>query len=119
MVLKEASDLFVLCSTDPSTGTMGFVLNERGGQFLRLTPAETDALHECLQWGRQPGNNKVLEFFGTTYEGFHGACRKMMERFRSVLPEGSRRARIRMTRRESLQPVEGTLDDTLGPSDEV
>ena len=93
---------------------MGFVLNERGGQFLRLTPNETDALHECLQWGRQPGNNKVLEFFGTTYEGFHGACKKMMERFRSVLPEGSRRARIRMTRRESLQPVEGTLDDTLG-----
>ena len=94
----------------PSTGTMGFVLNERGGQFLRLTPGETDALHECLQWGRQPGNNKVLEFFGTAYEGFHGACKKMMERFRSVLPEGSRRARIRMTRRESLQPVEGTLD---------
>ena len=26
-----------------------FVLNERGGQFLRLTPGETDALHECLQ----------------------------------------------------------------------
>ena len=93
---------------------MGFVLNERGGQFLRLTPNETDALHECLQWGRQPGNNKVLEFFGTTYESFHGACRKMMERFRSVLPEGSRRARIRMTRRESLEPVEGVLDDTLG-----
>ena len=76
------------CSVDPSTGTMGFVLNERGGQFLRLTPGETDALHECLQWGRQPGNNKVLEFFGTTYEGFHGVCKKMMERFRSVLPEG-------------------------------
>ena len=37
-----------------------------------------------------------------------------MERFRSVLPEGSRRARIRLARRESLQPVEGTLDDTLG-----
>ena len=60
---------------------MGFVLNERGGQFLRLTPNETDALHECLQWGRQPGNNKVLEFFGTTYESFHGTCRQMMERF--------------------------------------
>ena len=89
-------------------------LNDRSGRFLRLTPKETDALHEILTWGRQPGNNKILEFFGTTYEAFHGACGKIMERFRDVLPEGSRRARIRMTRRESHQPTEGTLDETLG-----
>ena len=93
---------------------MGFVLNERRGQFFRLTPGETDALHECLQWGRQPGNYKVLEFFGTTCESFHGACRKMMDWFHSALLEGSRRAQTRMTRRESLEPTEGTLDDTLG-----
>ena len=82
--------------------------------FLRLTPKETDALHEVLTWGRQPGNNRILEFFGTTYEASHGACGKIMERFRDVLPEGSRRARIRMMRRESHQPTEGTLDETLG-----
>ena len=93
---------------------LGFLLNDRSGRFLRLTPKETDALHEVLTWGRQPGNNKILEFFGTTYEAFHGACGKIMEGFRDVLPEGSRRARIRMTRRESHQPTEGTLDETLG-----
>ena len=93
---------------------LGFLLNDRSGRFLRLTPKETDALHEILTWGRQPGNNRILEFFGTTYEAFHGACGKIMERFRDVLPEGSRRARIRMTRRESHQPTEGTLDETLG-----
>lgn len=93
---------------------MGFLLNERNGKFLRLSPKETDAIHEVLTWGRQPGNNKVLEFFGTTYEAFQGACSKMMERFRDVLPEGSRCARIRMSRRESHQPIEGTLDETLG-----
>ena len=93
---------------------LGFLLNDRSGRFLRLTPKETDALHEILTWGRQPGSNRILEFFGTTYEAFHGACGKIMERFRDVLPEGSRRARIRMTRRESHQPTEGTFDETLG-----
>ena len=39
--------------------TKGFVLNDRSGKFMRLTPKETDALHEVLTWGRQPGNNRV------------------------------------------------------------
>ena len=96
------------------SSTMGFVLNEQSGHFMRLIPDETDALHEILTWGRQHGNNRILSFFGTAFENFHGACRKMMDRFRSVLPEGSRRARIRMSRRESREPTEGTLDETLG-----
>ena len=38
---------------------MGFVLNRRGGRFMGLTQEETDALHEILTWGRQPGNNRT------------------------------------------------------------
>jgi hypothetical protein len=94
--------------------TMGFVLNQRCGQFMGLTPAETDAVHECLTWGRQPSNNKILSFFGTVYESFQGACKKLMDRFQSVLPEGCHRARIRATRRESREPKEGTIGETLG-----
>lgn len=94
--------------------TMGFVLNQKSGKFMGLTPAETDAAHECLTWGRQDGNNKVLAFFGTVLESFQGACQTLMGRFRSVLPEGCHRARIRATRRESREPNEGTLGDTLG-----
>ena len=94
--------------------TMGFVLNQRSGKFMGLTPAETDAVHECLTWGRQDGNNKVLAFFGTVLESFRGACQTLMGRFRSVIPEGCYRARIRATRRESREPNEGKLGDTLG-----
>ena len=37
-----------------------------------------------------------------------------MGRFKSVLPEGCLRARIRGTKRETLNAKEGTLADTLG-----
>ncbi len=37
-----------------------------------------------------------------------------MTRFKSVLPEGCLRARIRATRRESHNPQVGCLGDTLG-----
>ncbi len=37
---------------------LGFLLNDRSGRFLRLTPKETDALHEILTWGRQPGKQR-------------------------------------------------------------
>ena len=93
---------------------LGFILNQKSGKFMGLTPAETDAVHECLTWGRQDGNNKVLAFFGTVLESFQGACQTLIGRFRSVLPEGCHRARIRATRRESREPNEGLLGDTLG-----
>ena len=94
--------------------TMGLILNKSTGKSTGLTPAELDAVHECLSWGRAPGNNLVLTFFGTVFESFHAACRKMMGRFKSVLPEGCLRARIRATKRETLHPKEGCLGDTLG-----
>ena len=94
--------------------TMGLVLNKTKGNSSGLTAREVDSVHEILTWGRQPGNNKVLEFFGTVFENFHKACQKLMGRFKSVLPEGCLRARIRGTKRETLNAKEGTLADTLG-----
>ena len=41
---------------------LGFVLGRRDGAFLKgLKPKELEAIREILVWGRQPGNNKVLE----------------------------------------------------------
>eukprot|EP00973_Karenia_brevis_P096384 12431531-Karenia_brevis.AAC.1 len=94
--------------------TLGFVLNKRSGKFLGLSSIESNAVHECLTWGRQEGNNKVLAFFGTVLESFQSACGTLMARFNSVIPEGCHRARIRATRRETRDPKEGVLSDTLG-----
>ena len=67
--------------------------------------------------GRQPGNNKVLEFFGTEYERFQNATESLVDRFRNVIPEGTHQARIRCSKREMLDARrvgQGTLGDTLG-----
>ena len=90
---------------------MGLVLNKTNGKSSGLTAGEVDAVHEILTWGRQPGNNAVLNVFGTIFENFHKACQKLMGRFKSVLPEGCLRARIRGTKRETLNAKEGTLAD--------
>ena len=47
-------------------------------------------------------------------ERFDAACKKLGERIKSVLPQGSHRARIRATSREVRQPKDGTLAETLG-----
>jgi len=95
--------------------TLGFVLGSRTSKFLGLKPEEIDALHECLTWGRQPGNNKFLEFFGgEELVRFDAACKKLMSKFKSMIPEGSHRARIRAFNREVRNPKEGCLGDTLG-----
>ena len=93
---------------------MAFVLNKQKLTGTGFQPKEQAAIHEILTWGRQEGNNKILMFFGTALEAFHKACDKLMGRIRSVLPEGSLRARIRHTKRECREPREGTLADTLG-----
>ena len=80
---------------------------------MGLTPGETDAIHEVLSWLRA-GNNQILAFFSTNYEAFQQACSELMGRFRTVIPEGCLRARIRATNRESRENKEGTLADTLG-----
>ena len=86
---------------------MGLILNKNSGKSTGLKPEELDAVHECLTWGRQPGNNEPLMFFGTVFETFYNACHQLMGRFKNVLPEGCLRARIRATRRESHHPKEG------------
>ncbi len=77
-----------------------------------LTPEETDAVHECLSWARD-NNNRIFDFFGTVYESFHNACGSLLDKFRTVIPSGCPRARIRVSRRDARHPTEGELGDTL------
>ena len=93
--------------------TLGFILNKRAGHFPGLCPEEKRALHECLTWLRQPGNNPVC-FFGQELEDFDRACKKLMAKIKTVLPEGSTRARIRATGRVSKTLQDGTVGETLG-----
>jgi hypothetical protein len=89
-------------------------LNRRSGKHLHLSPDEAGAVHEVLTWCREEKNNPVLQLFGTVFEGFLSATTTLMEKFRSVLPVGSLRARIRATRREPRQVEEQELGSTLG-----
>ena len=54
------------------------------------------------------------QFYGNDLERFDSACRLLGERIKSVLPQGHHRARIRATSRETRQPRNGTLAETLG-----
>ena len=93
--------------------TMGFILNKRKGHFPGLKEDEKIALHECLTWLRQPGNNQLC-FYGHELEIFDAACKRLMARIKQFLPEGSNRARIRATSRVSKNLQDGTIDETLG-----
>ena len=93
--------------------TLGFILNKRAGHFPGLNPDEKRALHECLTWLRQPGNNPVC-FFGQELEDFDRACKTLMAKIKTILPEGSTRARIRATTRISKTLQDGTVGETLG-----
>ena len=93
--------------------TLGFILNKRKGHFPGLKEEEKTALHECLTWLRQPGNNPVC-FYGRELEIYDRACKCLMKRIKQFLPEGSTRARIRATNRVSKTLQDGSLGDTLG-----
>ena len=80
---------------------------------MKLKPDELEALHECLSWLRQPGNNP-LNYYSDELEDFHKNCKLLMDKIKHVLPEGSTRARIRATTRMSRQMQEGKIGDTLG-----
>ena len=94
--------------------TMAFVLNKKKLTGSGYKPKEEEAIHEILSWGRIPGHNKILMFFGTAVEAFQNACNKLMGRFESVLPKGCLKARIRYTKRESRDAPSASLGDTLG-----
>ena len=97
------------------TSMMGFILNKNDHRDMRnLTPEETHALHECLVWCRTVLNNKVLQMFSTVFENFHHAAGELMDKIRTVLPEGSTKCRIRTSAREMHQPTTSTLLETLG-----
>ena len=66
--------------------TLGFILNSRSGKFLGLTPDEKRALHECLSWLRQPGNN-MLCFYGAELEAFDVPCKTLMQKVKQIIPE--------------------------------
>ena len=73
--------------------TLGFVLDRgESGNFMGLKPRELAALHECLAWGREPGNNPVLRFYGQTFEDFSDACRTLAAKWKHLLPTGNNRA---------------------------
>ena len=95
--------------------TLGFVLDRgESGHFMGLKPRELAALHECLTWGRQPGNNPVLRFFGTTFEDFSDACRTLAAKWKHLLPTGNNRVKVRMTGKDKVKVKESTLGSTLG-----
>ena len=52
--------------------------------------------------------------YATNFEKFHDAAGKLMDKIKSVLPEGSTQCRIRMSKRESHTPSTSTLQETLG-----
>ena len=66
--------------------TLWFIHNSRSGNFLGLVPAEKRALHECLSWWRQPGNN-MLCFYGAELEAFDMAYKRPMRKVKQIIPE--------------------------------
>ena len=64
--------------------------------------------------GHDTERSLVLQFFGTVLETFTAAAGQLMDRIKTVLPEGSTQCRIRFTARETHTPTTGTLLDTLG-----
>ena len=91
---------------------MAFVLNKQKLSGTGYEPREEKAIHEVISWGRLPGHNEIFAFFNTSLEAFRSAAEALMGRFRSVLPQGCLRARIRQTKRGDAK--EGFLSDTLG-----
>ena len=43
-----------------------------------------EALHECLTWLRQPGNNKLC-FYGAEMEAFDAACKRQMHKVKTII----------------------------------
>ena len=84
------------------------------GKFLGLRPRELAALHEVLTWGREPNNNPVLRFFGSTFEDFSDACRTLAAKWKHLIPTGNNRVKVRMTGKDKVKVKESTLGQTLG-----
>jgi hypothetical protein len=81
---------------------------------MGLRPKELAALHEILTWGREPNNNPVLRFFGSTFEDFSDALRTLAAKWKHLLPTGNNRVKVRMTGKDKVKVKESTLGSTLG-----
>ena len=81
---------------------------------MGLRPREVAALNEISTWGREPGNNPVLRFFGSTFEDFSDACRTLAAKWKHLLPTGHSRVKVRMTGKDTVKVKEHTLGSTLG-----
>ena len=79
-----------------------------------LKMPELKALHEVLSWCRSGTNNKTLQMYATSFENFYAAAGTLMDKIKSVLPEGSTKCRIRLSKRETNTPTVETLHSTLG-----
>ena len=81
---------------------------------MGLRPRELAALHEVLTWAREPNNNPVLRFFGSTFEDFSDACRTLAAKWKHLRPTGNKRVKVRMTGKDKVKVKESTLGSTLG-----
>ena len=68
---------------------------------------------------RQNTCNPILRWFGPELTSFDESCRRLIAAFNNSLPEGSLKARIRCTTRESQNVKDGMLSDTLGQEAEA
>ena len=64
----------------------------------------------------RPGNNKVLNFFGSVLEDFSQACKAAFShKFKDLLPKGRNCVRVRVTGKDTVKAKkESTLGQTLG-----
>ena len=64
----------------------------------------------------RPGNNKVLNFFGSTLEDFSQACKAAFShKFKDLLPKGRNCVRVRVTGKDKVNAKKkSTLGQTLG-----
>ncbi len=96
------------------SSTLAFMLGRDEGRFYRLRESEVEPLRECLLWLRT--KNPHLRVYYSTAERF-GA---LYEKLQTVVPLGSKEARVRIQRTRRVESaVEATLDDTLGSESAV
>ena len=67
-----------------------------------------------LQWGRVPGNNPILRFYGEFFQDCSDACRALFAKFKYVLPKGNNRVKVRMFGKDQLKAKEKEIGSTLG-----
>ncbi len=96
--------------------TRSCVLNAKDRPYKGLSRLELEAWHECLSWLRVPGNNQFVSSYMTNYERLADLWDKLGEELvhRELLPQGGKRAQIRMVPKHGPNAMTGELGETLG-----